>query len=83
MISGGKLVFAFFHPRYYARGNKLKKYDLLKELTCGIIVPEPYQGPEIAKVIPGVCIFTNMIRPSAEKQTPVNSFEFNALRANL
>ncbi len=42
-----------------------------------------YQGPDMAKVIPGVCIFTNIICPLGEKQTPANSFVFNALRANL
>jgi hypothetical protein len=37
----------------------------------------------MAKVIPGVCTFTNSVLPSGEKQAPANSLEFKAFRAIL
>jgi hypothetical protein len=35
-----------------------------------------FQGPQIAKVMPGVWMLTNKVRPSGEKQVPANSLSF-------
>ena len=39
------------------------------------------QGPQMAKVMPGSCVFTNSVRPSGAKQAPANSLGPWALRA--